>query len=186
MRQLKRPSGLFLIGILTVTCMHQCASTSQDIAKPRVIISTDIGGTDPDDFQSVIHLLMYADRFQIEGLISSPFGDGRKDALLDMTGLYEDSPESIYGDRYSSKSPEICTYVTSSDIPELDGQTGRFVSVAPWPGAPGPDDFILGENWYTDRPEPELFFGIQQGARTVSKHRKAYLSDWAQRWEWLK
>jgi hypothetical protein len=46
--------------------------------KPRVIVSTDIGGTDPDDFQSMIHYLMYADRFQTEGLIASPYGDGRK------------------------------------------------------------------------------------------------------------
>jgi hypothetical protein len=94
--------------------------------------------------------------------------------------------ESIYGVRYSSKTPEICTYVTASKIPDLDDQRGQFVSVAPWPGKPGPDDFILGKNWYTDRPEPQVFFGIQQGARTVSKHREAFLTDWAQRWEWLK
>ena len=24
--------------------------------RPRVIVSTDIGGTDPDDFQSMVHL----------------------------------------------------------------------------------------------------------------------------------
>ena len=35
--------------------------------KPRVLISTDIGGTDPDDNQSMIHLLMYANEFDIEG-----------------------------------------------------------------------------------------------------------------------
>ncbi len=29
--------------------------------KHRVIISTDIGGTDPDDFQSMVHLLVYSD-----------------------------------------------------------------------------------------------------------------------------
>jgi hypothetical protein len=37
-----------------------------------VIVSTDIGGTDPDDFQSMMHFLVYADRFDVEGLISSP------------------------------------------------------------------------------------------------------------------
>jgi hypothetical protein len=94
--------------------------------------------------------------------------------------------EGIYGVRYSSKTPETCTYVTASDIPELDGLTGQFISVAPWPGATGPDDYKLGANWYTDRPEAELFFGIQQGARTVSKHREAFLADWTKRWEWLK
>src|SRR5262245_10479144 len=40
----------------------------------RVLVSTDIGGTDPDDYQSMVHLLVYADCFDIEGLVSSPFG----------------------------------------------------------------------------------------------------------------
>ena len=29
--------------------------------RPRVIVSTDIGGTDPDDFQSMVHFLVYSD-----------------------------------------------------------------------------------------------------------------------------
>jgi hypothetical protein len=431
MKHLKKLKVLCLIGVLSVLTLSQCKSPEQAEAKPRILISTDIGGTDPDDFQSVIHLLMYADFFQIEGLLSSPFGDGRIKDLYDMIDLYEqdlsqlrahaselpdpeylrsickqggkpaapfkgysdptegsdwiiqcakkesdqplwvlvwggiedvaqalhdapeieekirvywiggpnkkwsvnayayiaefhpdlwmiesnatyrgwflddDSPEDIdnkayydnyiqgagamgkafknyyggqikmgdtpslaylmngdpddpfsaswggsyaritnsarhlfdrhtttsdtvvaygvvewrfkgpeltipddsacftleiskqvwpgyylgegiYGVRYSSKKPETCSYVTASNIPELDGLTGQFVSIAPWPGSPGPDDYKLGSNWYSDKPEPELFFGIQQGARTISKHREAFLSDWTKRWEWLK
>jgi hypothetical protein len=49
-----------------------------------VLVSTDIGGTDPDDFQSMVHLLVYADLFDIEGLISSPFGPGRKGHILEV------------------------------------------------------------------------------------------------------
>jgi hypothetical protein len=56
---------------------------------PRVIISTDIGGTDYDDFQSLVHLLVYADRFAIEGLISSPYGGGRKEQILRVLDVYE-------------------------------------------------------------------------------------------------
>ena len=52
-------------------------TTRADGARHRVIVSTDIGGTDPDDFQSMVHLLVYGDVLDIEGLISSPFGDGR-------------------------------------------------------------------------------------------------------------
>lgn len=37
--------------------------------KPRILVSTDIGGTDPDDNQSMIHLLMYNELFEIEGLV---------------------------------------------------------------------------------------------------------------------
>lgn len=57
--------------------------------RPRVIVSTDIGGTDPDDFQSMIHYLMYADRFETEGLIASPYGGGRKKDILHVIDLYE-------------------------------------------------------------------------------------------------
>jgi hypothetical protein len=65
-------------------------STDTDkLEKPRVIVSSDIGGTDPDDFQSMIHYLMYADKFRTEGLISSPFGPGRKEHILEMIDLYE-------------------------------------------------------------------------------------------------
>ena len=58
--------------------------------KPRVLISTDIGGTDPDDNQSMVHLMMYSDLFNLEGLVSSPsFGSGSKVEILRMIGLYE-------------------------------------------------------------------------------------------------
>lgn len=58
--------------------------------KPRILVSTDIGGTDPDDNQSMAHLLMYSDKFDIEGLISSPsYGKGSKEEILRMIGLYE-------------------------------------------------------------------------------------------------
>lgn len=58
--------------------------------KPRILISTDIGGTDPDDNQSMTHLLMYNDLFTIEGLVSSPsYGNGSKEEILRMIDLYE-------------------------------------------------------------------------------------------------
>lgn len=58
--------------------------------KPRILISTDIGGTDPDDNQSMIHFLMYSNLFNTEGLISSPsYGKGSKEEILRMIGLYE-------------------------------------------------------------------------------------------------
>ena len=41
--------------------------------RPRLIVTTDIGG-DPDDRQSLVRLLVYADGFDIEGLIASAAG----------------------------------------------------------------------------------------------------------------
>lgn len=58
--------------------------------KPRILISTDIGGTDPDDNQSMVHFLMYSDRFNTEGIISSPsYGKGSKEEIVRMIDLYE-------------------------------------------------------------------------------------------------
>jgi len=420
---------LFLSSLFFYLCANSCKE--EMIVKPRVIISSDIGGTDPDDFQSAIHLLMYTDHFNIEGLISSPYGNGRKKDFLHMIDLYEkdlvwlkahstdfphpdslravckqgaisaapykgydiategsdwiikcakkssdqplwvlvwggledlaqalhdapeikekikvywiggpnkkwsinpyayiaenhpnlwmieanatyrgwfmdsDSPHKIkaetyydnyiqergamgkafinyydgeikmgdtpslayvmngnpddpmgeswggsftpikrssrsvfngnstasdtvaayavlewrfkgpkldiphdsicftlkinnqtwpgyylgngnYAVRYSSKKPEKGTYLTTSKIPELDAQKGQYISVTPWPGKADPNDYILGSNWYSDRPEPQLFIEEQQGAKTVAKYREAFLLDWANRWEWLK
>ncbi len=91
-----------------------------------------------------------------------------------------------YGVKYSSKKPETSSYIIHSKIKELDGQKGEYTSTAPWPSKPNKDDYQLGKNWYGDLPNPELFLADQQGARTISKHRQAYLSDWAKRWALLK
>jgi hypothetical protein len=68
--------------------MHANAA---ETTRPRVIVSTDIGGTDFDDFQSLVHLLVYADRVDIEGLIASPWGEARdrKNHLLALIDRYE-------------------------------------------------------------------------------------------------
>jgi hypothetical protein len=68
----------------------------------------------------------------------------------------------------------------------LDNQAGEYISVTPWPGKADPNDYILGSNWYSDRPAPQLFIDEQKGAKTVAKYRKAFMLDWAKRWEWLK
>lgn len=68
----------------------------------RVLVSTDIGGSDPDDFQSMVHFLVYCDRFDVEGLVSSPWSAGRKDHILGVIDQYEaDYPNlRTWSDRY--------------------------------------------------------------------------------------
>jgi len=81
-------SFLLLVLSLTIT------GTAPDQAvaarpHPRVIVSTDIGGTDPDDFQSLVHFLLYADMFDVEGIVSSPYGPGRREHILQVIEHYE-------------------------------------------------------------------------------------------------
>lgn len=69
----------------------------------RVLVSTDIGGTDPDDFQSLVHLLLYADVLDLEGLVSSPYGPGRKDDILQVIDCYEHDHSQLR--KHSRKYP---------------------------------------------------------------------------------
>jgi len=92
--------------------------------RPRVIVSTDIGGSDPDDFQSMVHLLLYADVLDIEGLVSSPWGEGRVDDILEVIDAYE------------ADYPNLRTYTNAYPAPDAlravvrQGATG----VAPYQG----------------------------------------------------
>lgn len=52
--------------------------------RPRLIVSTDVGGSDPDDYQSLVHLLHYADVLDIEGVISSPPQGGRVEHIQEV------------------------------------------------------------------------------------------------------
>lgn len=63
--------------------------------RPRVIVSTDVGGSDPDDFQSLIHLLLYADVLDIEGLISSPPGRGRETHIREVIDAYAEDYDRL-------------------------------------------------------------------------------------------
>ena len=93
--------------------------------------------------------------------------------------------DGIYGIKYSSKKPEKGYYKTSSAIAVLDGLEGNYISTIPWPGEASPEDYQLGGNWYSDKADSALYIEDQQGAKTISKFRKEFLSDWAKRWDWL-
>ena len=88
--------------------------------------------------------------------------------------------------RYAPKAPARLSYNTSSIIKELDGLSGEFVVDDVWPGKPNSDDYKLGRNWFTDRPDRSLYEGGWQGAASVRKWRKAVLDDWSLRWSWLR
>lgn len=101
---------------------------------PRVLVSTDIGGTDPDDLQSMVHLLVYADRFDLEGLVSSPYGPGRASHILEVIDLYaRDYPNlTTSSDRYPA--PAALRAITKQ------GET----EVAPYAGFRRPTE---GSDW---------------------------------------
>lgn len=103
--------------------------------KPRILISTDIGGSDPDDNQSMTHLLMYSEMFKIEGLVSSPsYGNGNKNDILRMIGLYEKDLPKLQKHQKGFPSPSYLRSVTKQ------GRTGN----APYIGYTSATE---GSNW---------------------------------------
>ncbi|NPD91655.1 DUF1593 domain-containing protein [Prevotella sp. PMUR] len=81
--------------------------------RPRILISTDIGGTDPDDNQSMMHYLLYSNEFDCEGLVSSPsFGDGDKSEILRMIDIYEEDLPKLKQHARRYPSPEYLRSIT--------------------------------------------------------------------------
>ncbi len=91
----------------------------------------------------------------------------------------------VFSLRYIPKKAETLQYTFTSEIKELNGKKGEIVVDNLWPGKKGTADYPLGSNWYSDKPDSNLYFGKLQGGKTLSKWRNAILMDWANRWQWL-
>lgn len=103
---------LALIFCILIICAQLFAQRPVPV-KPRVLISSDIGGTDADDNQSMIHLLMYSDKFDIEGIVSSPsFGNGNKAQILRAIALYEKDLPKLKMHKNDFPSPDYLKSVT--------------------------------------------------------------------------
>lgn len=113
---------------LACACALGGAASAAAQERPRVIVSTDIGGSDPDDFQSMVHFLLYADRFDVEGLISSPWGAGRKRDILTVIDKYEADYPNLrsHSDKYPA--PDALRAVTKEGA--LDPAVGEGVTHA--------------------------------------------------------
>lgn len=128
----------------------------------------------------------------IELLLKGPVTDIPKDSsCFTVTIDKQQWPGYYIGDgtyafRYSPKAPARLTYTISSGLKMLDGQGGEFVVKDVWPGYPHTDNYQLGENWYSDKSDRDLFEDEWQGAKSVRIFRNAILDDWAERWSWLK
>lgn len=112
-----------LASLFFAACKPSAPTTSPDTAakarivpghRHRVIVSTDIGGTDFDDFQSMVHVLLYADVLDLEGLVSSPCGGpGRREHLLQVIARYEHDYPNLrtWSDHYPN--PDSLRAITS-------------------------------------------------------------------------
>ena len=119
-----RRGSILAIVVLALSCAVEAGELASGAGRPRVIVSSDIGGTDPDDFQSMVHFLVYADRFDVEGLISSPYGPGRKEHILQVLDLYARDYANLktYSARYPA--PDALRAITKQGAFDGPGPAG--------------------------------------------------------------
>ncbi len=106
-----------LIFLLVICTIIACDSSKQleltTNSSPRLLITTDIGG-DPDDTQSMVRLLVYANEFKLEGLVASASGTVgevgksvvRTDLLSQLVEAYGQVCENLklHDERYPSET----------------------------------------------------------------------------------
>ena len=96
-------ASLLLCGCLFFSSSQRGPDSFQKtLLKPRLLITTDIGG-DPDDIQSMIRLLVTSSEFELEGLVASATGTpGELDTSMVRDELIRDLVE-----RYDSVYPNL-------------------------------------------------------------------------------
>jgi len=95
-------------------------------------------------------------------------------------GFYTGNGE--YRIRFVPKETGDFEFVLRSEIPELNGITGVLRAVAEIPENRSTTGGDL-TNWWSDDLSPEYAEGAHSGAKTVSRWRVDYLTDFAARFD---
>ncbi len=119
-----RRFGLILIFVIFCGLIFMSCSQPAEPSKHRIIVSTDIGGTDFDDYQSMVHLLLYTDTLDVEGIISSPYGDGRASHILECVDAYEKDYPNLIAASADYPSPEGIRAIVKQGATEIASPLG--------------------------------------------------------------
>lgn len=124
--------------------------------RPRLFVSTDIGGFDPDDQQSLAHLLLYADILDLEGLVSSPPGPGRALHLYEGIDAYADDFPYLQVHSPNYPQPEQLRGLVRQGV--IEAQPGET------PEAPSEAARLLIQRAH--HPDPRPLYALAWGALT--------------------
>ena len=129
----------------------------------RVVVTTDLGGSDEDDNQSMVHFLLYADLFDIEGIVSSP-PRGSEAEIREVLDVYEQDYAKLKSHSETYPEPDYLRSITTSSA-------GRIVEAA------RRDDprplWVLSWGAITRVSE-----ALQQDASIKSKLRVYFIGSW--------
>jgi hypothetical protein len=129
---MKNKSIIFILGALMLTGIA-CKQESKE--KHRVFIFTDINinSGDPDDRQSLIHLLWYADELEIEGIVPDRWNAfGLEASQLAVNAYSKDFQMYELGKKGYPYPEQIQTKLATG----AEDAINRFISVASVEGSP--------------------------------------------------
>lgn len=115
-----RIAGAFVLGLVSVSGL----AGADPAPRHRVIVSSDIGGTDQDDNQSMAHVLLYADTLELEGLIASPYGPGRMKDILGALEAYEKDFATLRTHSPRYPTPAALRAITKQGASDAAGDAG--------------------------------------------------------------
>ncbi len=152
---------------------------------PRVIFNSATNSTDTVAFCTVVEFHLKGPKINATAdsvcfWMETPY----KNSVQKWDGFYLGNGEYVL--RYIPKQAETVKYKFTSNISGFSEQEGTLVVSNLFPGKTNITDYKLGDNWYTDKSNPQLYDGKMQGGKTVSKWRQEILLDWSKRWEWLR
>jgi hypothetical protein len=108
---------------LGVVIASVAIATAAD-TRPRVIVSSDIGGSDPDDHQSMVHLMLYTDTLDFEGLISTQSRGSRVEEILKIIDCYERDYQNLRTYSTNYPAPDALRAITKSGAAGHVGVSG--------------------------------------------------------------
>lgn len=179
------PAAVFILfaGIFAVEPAYSLGLGAIGGNRYRVVISSDIGGSDEDDIQSMVHYLVYSDLFDTEALISSPPNQGRKADILEVIDVYARDYPKLRTHSPEYPTPEYLRSITKQGHIDRAPQAGYSHSTE------GSNYLIQCANKSDKRPLYVLVWGsITDIAQALhdepgikSKIRVHFIASWNQR-----
>lgn len=169
-RPFSRLISIFLFSLLCFVQFGQVrpislpASVASDIPKHRVVILTDIGA-DPDDTQSLVRLLLYADVIDIQGLIATTSTHKRTSVSPELIQAVVQAYSKVHGNLLKHDASYPPAEALQAAIKNGRAEYGMS-GVGPGKDSEGSDWIIQALEKDDDRP---LWVSVWGGANTLAQ-----------------
>lgn len=140
-----------LVVFLVMPLLAACGPTLKKMkapeaeAKPRLLVLTDIG-QDPDDQQSLVRILHYANEFDIEGFVATADSNFHWEAAIVRTDIIEEGIR-----RYQQILPNLQLH--DPGFPSADVLLEGVKAGSPWGSVQAPVEDIIGPDKDTEGSE---------------------------------